>query len=40
MTIKNKFSELSAEERLKKLVQMSDDEIDYSDIPPITRVLK
>ncbi|MBX9597012.1 MAG: BrnA antitoxin family protein [Burkholderiales bacterium] len=36
MTIKNKFSELSAEERLKKLAQMSDDEIDYSDIPSIT----
>lgn len=36
MTTKNKFSEMSAEERLKLLVEMPDEEIDYSDIPPVT----
>ncbi|MDJ0662351.1 MAG: hypothetical protein QNJ42_23120 [Crocosphaera sp.] len=33
---KEKFSpNLSLEEREKKLLAMSDDEIDYSDIPPL-----
>lgn len=36
MTTKNKFSGMSTEERLKALDAMSDDEIDYSDIPPVT----
>ncbi|MGK7883378.1 MAG: hypothetical protein AB4057_01985 [Crocosphaera sp.] len=33
---KEKFSsDLSLEEREKRLLAMSDDEIDYSDIPPL-----
>ena len=33
MPKKNKFAGLSDKERLKKLADMPDDEIDYSDIP-------
>lgn len=36
MITKNKFSGMSAEERLKALIEMPDEEIDYSDIPVVT----
>ena len=37
MLNKNKFAGLSDIQRLKKLAVMSDDEIDYSDIPDISK---
>ena len=36
MTTKNKFSEMSAEERLKLLVEIPDEEIEHSDIQSVT----
>ena len=37
MPNKNKFAGLSDIQRLKKLAVMSDDEIDYSDIPDMSK---
>ena len=37
MLNKNKFAGLSDIQRLKKLAVMSDDEIDYSDIPDMSK---
>lgn len=36
MITKNKFSGMSVEERLKALIDLPDEEIDYSDIPAVT----
>lgn len=33
MTTKNKVSRLTTDERIKKLVEIPDNDIDYSDIP-------
>lgn len=36
MVNENNFNNLSTDERIKKLAEMPDDEIDYSDIPDMS----